>query len=148
MREQLIEKMKVVLADSFAFYLKAHQYHWNVEGPNFPQYHDFLGNLYEEVHGAVDGIAEEIRALGEYAPGSFSRYTELSSIADSRNAPSAIEMMNTLQGDNQIVLNTLMETYKLAEEYNEIGLSNFLQDRYDAHKKHAWMIRSILKRAQ
>jgi starvation-inducible DNA-binding protein len=148
MREQLIEKMKVVLADSFAFYLKAHQYHWNVEGPDFPQYHDFLGNLYEEVHGAVDNIAEEIRALGEYAPGSFSRYTELSSIADSRNAPSAIEMITTLQGDNQIVLNTLMETYKLAEQYNEIGLSNFLQDRYDAHKKHAWMIRSILKRAQ
>lgn len=148
MREKLIEKMKVVLADSFAFYLKAHQYHWNVEGPDFPQYHDFLGNLYEEVHGAVDKIAEEIRALGEYAPGSFSRYTELSSIADSRNAPSAIEMITTLQGDNQIVLNTLMETYKLAEQYNEIGLSNFLQDRYDAHKKHAWMIRSILKRAQ
>ena len=148
MREQLIEKMKVVLADSFAFYLKAHQYHWNVEGPDFPQYHDFFGNLYEEVHDAVDKIAEEIRALGDYAPGSFSRYTELSSIADSRNAPSAIEMITTLQGDNQIVLNTLMETYKLAEQYNEIGLSNFLQDRYDAHKKHAWMIRSILKRAQ
>lgn len=148
MREQLIEKMKVVLADSFAFYLKAHQYHWNVEGPNFPQYHDFLGDLYREVFESIDNIAEEIRALGEYAPGSFSRYTELSSIVDSRNAPSAFEMMNTLQGDNQIVLNTLMETYKLAEEYNEIGLSNFLQDRYDAHKKHAWMIRSILKRAQ
>jgi starvation-inducible DNA-binding protein len=148
MREQLIEKMKVVLADSFAFYLKAHQYHWNVEGPNFPQYHDFLGDLYREVFGSIDSIAEQIRALGEYAPGSFSRYTELSSIADSRNAPSAVEMMSTLQGDNQIVLNTLMETYKLAEEYNEIGLSNFLQDRYDAHKKHAWMIRSILKRAQ
>lgn len=148
MREQLIEKMKVVLADSFALYLKAHQYHWNVEGPDFPQYHEFLGNLYEEVFGAVDTIAEEIRALGEYAPGSFSRFSELTSIKDSRNTPTAAEMMTTLLADNQIVLNTLMETYKLAEEYNEIGLSNFIQDRYDAHKKHAWMIRSILKRAQ
>jgi len=145
MREQLLEKMKVVLADSFAFYLKAHQYHWNVEGPNFPQYHEFLGNLYEEVYGAIDVIAEEIRALGEYAPGSFSRFTELTSITDSRNTPTASQMMMTLLNDNQIVLNTLMETYKLAEEYEEIGLSNFLQDRYDAHKKHAWMLRSIIK---
>jgi starvation-inducible DNA-binding protein len=148
MREQLIEKMKVVLADSFAFYLKAQQYHWNVEGPDFPQYHEFLGNLYEEVHTSIDMIAEEIRSLGEYAPGSFSRFSELTSIQDSRGTPSAAEMMNTLLGDNQIVLNTLMEAYKLAEEYNEIGLSNFIQDRYDAHKKHAWMIRSIVKRVQ
>jgi starvation-inducible DNA-binding protein len=148
MKEQLIESMKVVLADSFAFYLKAHQFHWNVEGPDFPQYHDFLSDLYEEVYGSVDRIAEQIRALGEYAPGSFSRFKELSSIADSTGAPTAGEMFNTLAGDNQIVLSTLMRTYKLAEEYSEIGLSNFLQDRYDAHKKHAWMISSILKRKQ
>ena len=146
MKEQLNEKMKVVLADSFAFYLKAHQFHWNVEGPNFPQYHEFLGNLYEEVYGAIDTIAEEIRALGVYAPGSLSRFSELTSIKDNRGLPSAVEMMNELSGDNQIVLNTLNEAYKLAEEYNEIGLSNFLQDRYDAHKKHAWMLSSILKR--
>jgi len=146
MRERLIEQMKVVLADSFAFYLKTHQYHWNIEGPDFPQYHEFLGNLYEEVYGNVDRIAEEIRALGEYAPGSFSRFKELSSIADSMNTPSAGEIFNTLAGDNQIVLATLREAYKLAEEYDEIGLSNFLQDRYDAHKKHAWMLSAILKR--
>jgi len=148
MREHLVEKMKVVLADSFAFYLKAQQYHWNVEGPDFPQYHEFLGDLYEEVHTSIDMIAEQIRSLGEYAPGSFSRFTELTSITDSRNSPTATEMMMTLLNDNQIVLNTLMETYKLAEEYDEIGLSNFIQDRYDAHKKHAWMIKSIIKRAQ
>ena len=148
MKEQLVEQMKVVLADSFAFYLKAHQYHWNVEGPDFPQYHEFLSNLYEEVYGSIDRIAEEIRSLGEYAPGSFSRFQQLSSIADSTSAPSAGEMFNTLASDNQIVLSSLMETYRLAEEYSEIGLSNFLQDRYDAHKKHAWMISSILKRKQ
>lgn len=148
MKEQLVDRMKVVLADTFAFYLKTHQYHWNVEGPDFPQYHEFLSNLYEEVYGSIDRIAEEIRALGEYAPGSFSRFQQLSSIADSTSAPSAGEMFNTLASDNQIVLSSLMETYRLAEEYNEIGLSNFLQDRYDAHKKHAWMLSSILKRKQ
>jgi starvation-inducible DNA-binding protein len=146
MKEQLNDKMKAVLADSFAFYLKAHQFHWNVEGPNFPQYHEFLGNLYEEVYGSIDAIAEHIRALGVYAPGSFSRFSELSSIKDNRGIPTSAEMMNELVSDNQIVLSTLNEAYRLAEEYNEIGLSNFLQDRYDAHKKHAWMLSSILKR--
>ena len=146
MREQLVEQMKVVLADTFAFYLKAHQFHWNVEGADFPQYHEFLENLYTEVYGSVDKIAEEIRALGEYAPGSFTRFRELSSIRDNTGAPNATEMFNELLGDNSIVLNSLMTAYRLAEEYNEIGLSNFVQDRYDAHKKHNWMISSILKR--
>lgn len=146
MKEQLIEQMKVVLADSFAFYLKAHYFHWNIEGADFPQYHEFLENLYTEVYGSVDKIAEEIRALGEYAPGSFTRFKELTTIRDNTGTPSAADMFNELLGDNQSVLNTLMTAYTLAEQYNEIGLSNFIQDRYDAHKKHNWMISSILKR--
>jgi len=146
MRELLVEKMKVVLADTFALYLKTHQFHWNVEGADFPQYHEFLENLYTEVYGSVDKIAEEIRALGEYAPGSFTRFKELTNIRDNTGAPSAAEMFTELQGDNQTVLNTLMQAYDLANQYNEIGLSNFLQDRYDAHRKHNWMISSILKR--
>jgi starvation-inducible DNA-binding protein len=145
MKEQLVQQMKVVLADSFAFYLKAHMFHWNVEGPGFPQYHSFLNDLYEEVHDAVDKLAEEIRALDEYAPGSFSRFKELSSIIDNTGAPSAMQMFTELLGDNEIILNSLMTAYNLANQYNEIGLSNILQDRYDAHKKHGWMIRSILK---
>lgn len=146
MKEQLVEQMKVVLADTFAFYLKTHYFHWNVEGADFPQYHEFLENIYTEVYGSVDKIAEEIRALGEYAPGSFTRFKELSNIRDNTSTPSAGEMFSELLGDNSIVLNSLMTAYRLAEEYNEIGLSNFLQDRYDAHRKHNWMISSILKR--
>lgn len=146
--DSLIEEMKVVLADTFAMYLKAHNYHWNVEGMNFPQYHEFLGNLYEELHGAVDPIAEHIRALDAYAPGSLTRFRELSSIKDSMTPPSTMGMMSELYGDNEIVMASLMRSYKLAEQANEIGLSNFIQDRYDVHKKHAWMLRSILKRAE
>ena len=80
--ETLQEIMKKVLADTFALYLKAHNYHWNVEGINFPQYHEFFGNLYEELHGAVDPIAEEIRSLDTYAPGSFTRFMELTEIEE------------------------------------------------------------------
>jgi starvation-inducible DNA-binding protein len=143
--ETLIEIMRKVLADTFAMYLKAHNYHWNVEGPNFPQYHDFFGKLYEELHGAVDPIAEEIRSLDAYAPGSFSRFMELTEIEDEMNVPMAREMALKLLRDNDTVLNTLNVAFKLADQFDRQGLADFVAGRIDVHNKHAWMLRSITK---
>ena len=143
--ETLVEMMKKVLADTFAMYLKSHNYHWNVEGSNFPQYHDFFGNLYEELHGAVDPIAEHIRALDAYAPGSLSRFMELTDIQDETSVPLGTDMARKLSADNQTVLNTLNMTFKLAEQFDQQGLMDFLAGRIDTHKKHAWMLRSIAK---
>lgn len=143
--DTLIEIMRKVLAESYAFQLKAHNYHWNVEGPNFPQYHDFLGELYTEVHTAVDFIAEQIRTLNAYAPGSFTRFKELSEIECEMNTPSASEMMMKLASDNQTLLNTLTMAMKLAENFDKPGLADFLAGRIDTHNKHAWMLRSITK---
>ena len=143
--ETLIEIMKKVLADTFAMYLKAHNYHWNVEGPNFPQYHEFFGNLYEELHDAVDPIAEEIRSLQAYAPGSFTRFLELTEIEDELNVPMSIEMANRLLMDNEKVLNTLNVAFKLAVNFDKQGLADFLAGRIDVHNKHGWMLRSIIK---
>lgn len=143
--ETLIEMMRKVLADTFAMYLKAHNYHWNVEGPNFPQYHEFFGNLYEELYGAVDPIAEEIRSLDAYAPGSFSRFLELTEIEDETNVPMAREMALKLLRDNDVVLNTLNVTFKLADQFDRQGLADFIAGRIDVHNKHAWMLRSIIK---
>jgi starvation-inducible DNA-binding protein len=141
----LADKMKVVLATSFAFYLKAHNFHWNVEGPNFPQYHEFFGKLYEEVHAAIDDIAEHIRAIDAYAPGSFTRFAELSIIKDEIAIPNPIEMCKRLHTNNDQLIKLLMEAQQLSETSKEVGLSNFLQDRIDIHKKHQWMLRSIIK---
>ena len=143
--ETLIEIMRKVLADTFAMYLKTHNYHWNVEGPNFPQYHEFFGNLYEELHGAVDPIAEEIRSLDAYAPGSFSRFLELTEIEDETNVPMAREMALKLLRDNDTVLNTLNVAFKLADQFDRQGLADFVAGRIDVHNKHAWMLRSITK---
>jgi starvation-inducible DNA-binding protein len=143
--EELIQQMKVYLADNVAFGMKAQQYHWNVEGDDFPQYHTFLGNLYEEVNSVTDQIGEYIRTLDAYAPLSLRRLAELSSIEDGDVAPMSMVMMRVLFSDNTKVLNSLMEAFRLAERYNELGLANFLQDRMSAHKKHQWMLRSILK---
>ena len=141
----LADDLKVALADTFAFYLKAHNYHWNVEGPNFSEYHAFLNGLYDEVWLAVDAIAEHIRTLDAYVPGSFSRYSELSSIEDETAIPKAVAMMRKLESDNQKVIVSLTKAMKSADEEGKIGISNFLQDRIDIHEKHGWMIRSFTK---
>jgi starvation-inducible DNA-binding protein len=142
---ELIEQMKVTLASTFAFYLKAHGFHWNVEGANFPQYHEFLGNLWEEAFGAVDPIAEQLRTLESFAPASFARYTDLSIIKDELNIPPAMSMMVKLKDDNKLIIEQLLKTQTLAEKNKKMGLANFLQDRIDAHEKHGWMLRSITK---
>ena len=143
--DELIEQMKVTLASTFAFYLKAHGFHWNVEGANFPQYHEFLGGLWEEAFGAVDPIAEHLRTLDSYAPASFARYSNLSIVKDELNIPAAMSMMVKLKDDNKALIEQLTKTQLLAEKEKKMGLANFLQDRIDAHEKHAWMLRSITK---
>lgn len=134
------DSLKVALADTFALYLKAHYFHWNVTGPDFAQYHDFLGNFYEEVYGAVDPIAELIRTTGEYSPGSFSRFAELTTIDEQKGIPTSVEMIRELLADNYKVLASLQQAYDTAEEERRLGISNFIQDRLTAHEKHKWML--------
>lgn len=141
--EELIGQMKVCLASVFSLYLKTQSYHWNVEGQNFAEYHKFLGDLYEEIYGSIDQIAEEIRVLGAYAPGSLKRFSELSVVEDEINVRTPTEMMNILFVDNAKVIEELISAYKLAESENQYGTSNFIQDRITAHKKHEWMLRSF-----
>ena len=143
--ETLIELMKKLMADTFAMYLKTHNYHWNVEGANFQEYHAFFGTLYLELHAAVDPTAEQIRALDSYAPGSFKRFAELTEIEDELNIPEARQMIRNLIVDNQTILDTLVMATKLAESMDKRGLVNFLEGRIDIHSKHAWMLKSMAK---
>jgi starvation-inducible DNA-binding protein len=142
--EPLIERMKILLATQFAFYLKLHFFHWNVTGPNFPQYHDLFGDLYEEVWGSVDEIAEHIRAIKGFAPGSFSRYMDMSQIKDQVDVIPAEAMINQALQDNQIMIDQLNVAFRAAEQAGEIGLANYIQDRIDIHKKHGWKLRATL----
>jgi starvation-inducible DNA-binding protein len=144
--DKLIELMKKAMADTFAMYLKAHYFHWNVEGADFYQYHELFGDIYEEIYGAVDHMAEQIRALDAYAPGSFRRFAELTVIEDENTVPMALDMVAKLADDNQKVLMTLKLVRDTADDLGQNGLVNFLEDRLDQHKKHAWMLRATLKR--
>lgn len=143
--DELIQEMKIALASAFSFYLKAHYFHWNVEGPNFPQYHAFFGDLYEEVYGSVDQFAEEIRALGSYSPGSLGRFKELSIVEDEINIPNSATMIRELMLDNQRIIDLLEKINSMANEQGKSGLSNFIEDRIDKHSKHGWMLRAISK---
>jgi starvation-inducible DNA-binding protein len=145
MESPLIESLKVVLADTFSLYLKSHNFHWNITGPNFPQYHDFLNNLYNELFLAVDSIAEHIRAQDSFAPGSYTRFSELTNIDDELLVPTALVMINKLLADNYIVLGSLKKAYEEAVSAGMVGLENFLQDRIDIHMKHGWMLKSIIR---
>lgn len=145
MMEELEKTLNEVLANTFVMYFKAHAAHWNVEGPDFSQYHDFFGKLYEELFGATDTIAEHIRALDFMAPNSLSVIKMMSTVSESDTAASPMAMFSDLLNANNLVLVSLMRAYKAAEDATELGLANFIQDRIDIHQKHGWMLKATLK---
>lgn len=144
--DKLIEALKKVLADTFAFRLKTQYYHWNIEGPDFIQYHDFFGKLYTAADADIDLVAEHIRALGAYAPGSFGRYSELASIEDENTIPAPLEMINRISEDNKKLHAGLTAAHALADEQGQRGVVNFLEGLLDANEKTQWMLNSLLKR--
>lgn len=143
--EQLIEQMKIILGTNFGLYFKAHTFHWNVEGPNFAQYHGFLGDFYDSVFDQTDDIAEHIRALGSYAPTSLARMIELSKIDELVAIPSPLVMMSELLAANTAYILELRTGIALAEAADEPAVANFLQDLLDKHQKHGWMLRSFTR---
>lgn len=142
----LSENLKVLLATSYAFVIKSQNFHWNVEGPNFGEYHQFFGDLYAEVYNnTIDRCAEFVRVLDNYTPGSLSRFQELSLLEDQIKIPKAMLMMQELERDNQIIINHLNDTFASATEEKHEGIANFIAERLDAHGKHGWQLRSYLK---
>jgi len=140
--DDLVEKTKEVLANTFVLYMKAHSYHWNVIGSDFPQLHKFFGKLYEELHDAVDVLAEQLRQLDSFAPATLSRMVELSTIEEDEKIPTAANMINNLITANEKVIDSLKDCYKMAEQLEMYAHSNILQDRLSAHVKHNWMLKA------
>lgn len=136
----LAEQMKVIQATAFSIYLKAHNYHWNVTGPNFSEYHEFFSDFYTAVFDSVDVYAEHIRSLGVYAPGSFKRFSELSLVADEVAIPASKFMFTRLAADNLLFIEELKKTCGMAEELGERGLLNTLEGQLTFHEKMQWQL--------
>lgn len=140
--EELQKACLIALGSTFKFYLKAHIYHWNVENPDFLEYHELFGNIYEEVYGAVDPFAEKIRAIQAKIPQDFQ---DLSMLSATKNDLTKDEMVKDLYVDNESMNIILKAAYDRCEEQGEHGFSNFLAERLDAHRKHGWMLRASMK---
>lgn len=142
----LSDNLKVLLASTQSFAIKSQNFHWNVEGSDFPQYHEFFDTLYNDVNDTIDKIAEYIRILGHYTPGSLSRYTELSIIQDQTKIPRAELMFAESLQDSEKMIELVVSMFDEATNERQQGIANFMAELQDLYAKKAWFIRSILKK--
>ena len=144
--DELNTSMKIVLANTFAMYFKAHGHHWNVEGKDFSQLHDFFANLYQELFAAADVIAEQIRALDDYAPYNMTELASTTTVKESNIYGVDVSgMLADLIDANGSVIEALNTAHKLADADDNRGLVNLIEERLDIHAKHAWMLRATSK---
>jgi starvation-inducible DNA-binding protein len=143
-RKAIAEGLSRVLADTYTLYLKTHNFHWNVTGPQFNTLHAMFMQEYTELWNAVDLIAERIRALGHFAPGSYAQFSKLTSIKEAEKVPNAKEMLKQLVAGHEAVARTARTVFPTAEAANDQPSINLLTQRLDVHEKTAWMLRSML----
>jgi starvation-inducible DNA-binding protein len=145
-RAAIAKGLSRLLADTYVLYLKTHSFHWNVEGPMFQTLHLMFMGQYTETWNAIDPIAERIRSLGHYAPGSYKQYVKLASVKESDGVPKAEKMIAELIEGQETVARTARSVLPLADAANDQPTLDLLTQRLDIHEKNAWMLRSLLKK--
>ncbi len=144
-RKEVAGGLSKLLAGTYTLYLKTHNFHWNVEGPMFQTLHVMFMGQYTEMWNALDIIAERIRALGHYAPGSYAEFVKLSSVKESKSVPKATKMVEELIEGHETVIRTARSIVEAAEKAKDQTTMDVLTQRLDIHEKTAWMLRSLLK---
>ena len=143
-RTDIADALKHLLADSYTLYLQTHNFHWNVTGPQFRELHLLFEEHYTELATAVDEIAERIRTLGVYAPGTYKEYTELSSIQETAGVPKATQMVEILMSGHEQVVRTCRQALSKAQAGEDESSAALISDRMRIHEKTAWMLKSLL----
>jgi starvation-inducible DNA-binding protein len=143
--DKFTNQLKIAFASQYAFALKAQNFHWNVEGADFYQLHKLFETIYDEVYGAVDDFAENIRKIKAYTPASLSRFSTLTEVSDEVEVLDPQAMVAELLADAEKMQEIMKIVFVEAEARGEHGLSNFLADRQDAFAKHAWFLRATSK---
>ena len=145
-RAAIADGLSRLLADTYVLYLKTHSFHWNVEGPMFQTLHLMFMGQYTEAWNAIDPIAERIRSLGHYAPGSYKQYVKLATAKETEGVPKAAKMIAELIAGQEAVARTARSVLPLADAANDQPTLDLLTQRLDIHEKNAWMLRSLLKK--
>jgi len=143
-RKAITNGLSALLADSYMLYIKTHNFHWNVEGPMFNTLHVMFMDQYTELWNSLDLIAERIRSLGEYAPGSYKQFAKLTSIVESDKVPKAEKMIKELIEGHEIVIQTARKILPAADEAHDEVTCDLLTQRLQVHEKTSWMLRSLL----
>lgn len=141
----VVEQLSGLLANSYVLYVKTHNYHWNVTGPMFSTLHALFETQYTELALAVDEVAERIRALDAYAPGSLAAFAELATVQEETGHPDAIQMIRNLVSDQEVVVGVAQNVIKAAEVAGDQASADLATRRMDIHQKNAWMLRSHLE---
>lgn len=144
-KHAVVEPLSILLASSYTLYLKTHNYHWNVTGPMFTTLHTLFETQYTELALAVDEIAERIRALGAFAPGSYSAFAQLSTVSEETGRPAAKEMISILVADQEKLAAAARQVIEAAETARDQASADLATRRLDVHEKNAWMLRSHLE---
>ena len=145
-RTAIAQGLGRLLADTYVVYLKTHSFHWNVEGPMFQTLHQMFMVQYTETWNAIDLIAERIRSLGEYAPGTYREYSKLARVPETEGVPRAEEMVQLLIEGQEAIVRTAREVLAVADQANDQPTLDLLTQRMQVHEKNAWMLRSLLKK--
>ncbi len=145
-RKKIAEGLSRLLADSYSLYLKTHYFHWNVTGPMFNSLHLMFETQYTELATAVDDIAERIRSLDFFAPGTYREFAKLSSIPESESVPKAQDMIKELVAGHEAVCRTARSVFPAADKAGDEATADLLTQRLQIHEKTAWMLRSLLEK--
>ena len=134
-----------LLADTYTLYLMTHNFHWNVTGPMFNTLHEMFMTQYTDLWNSIDDVAERIRALGHFAPGTYREFGKLSTISEPTDVPEALEMVRQLVVGHEAVAKTARATLKVADAASDEPTADLLTQRLEFHEKTAWMLRSLLQ---
>ncbi len=144
-KPELAARLAHLLSDVVTAKFLMQGYHWNVLGPDFGEYHEFFGELYEDFESSVDPLAENILKLGYPSPYLLMDFCEMTCIKEERQDGSSPKfLLDSALRANDSIINCYMSAFSLAEQCNEQGLMDFLAQRIDMHKKWNWQIKAYL----
>ena len=146
-RQAVANELAKLLADEYVLYTKTRNAHWNIEGIDFYDKHKFFESQYEQLDDFIDQIAERIRSLGHYATATLNYFLKLTHLTEkSSGTNDSKSFINELLTDHESIIIFLRELInKFANDYKDLGTSDFVTVLMEAHEKTAWFLRSHLK---